>query len=413
VWNLIAVLALAMAAPADVTATKLDGTAVTGALRSWTADEVVVATAGGKQSVPVAELLSLQFSAEPSVDAGHPIIELVDGSVLPIAKLTTDKQQAVFALQPTTGPQVNAKLPLENVRAARWQLLESEALSQWQEIRNLGLPSDLVVVVKRGGKSVDYLECTLGEVSDDEVEFKLDGESMRVPRAKVAGVVFYRNDGESDATPVGLVSGGAGLRIAASALRWQGETLHAKTLDGLEFDWPIAGITSVDLSAGKVVFLSDAKPATALWQPLVGLPPSAKRAAKFGTPRFNESGYGGPLALAYPDASASPDAGETKTFAKGLALRSRSEIVYRMPRGYARFLAVAGIDPAAAANGNVMLTIYGDDRLLVEAALSGNDAPLPIELDVADVKRLRIVVDYGQNLDTGDWLNLCNARLVK
>jgi hypothetical protein len=172
-------------------------------------------------------------------------------------------------------------------------------------------------------------------------------------------------------------------------------------------------MTKVDLAAGKVVFLGDAKPATAAWEPLVGLPPAAKRAAKFGEPRFNESGYGGPLALAFSDASSPPTAGETKTYAKGIALRSRSEITFRLPRGYTRFLAIAGIEPAAAANGNVMLAIYGDDRLLVESALSGSDAPLPIDLEVTGVKRLRIVVDYGQNLDTGDWLNLCNARLVK
>ena len=45
--------------------------------------------------------------------------------------------------------------------------------------------------------------------------------------------------------------------------------------------------------------------------------------------------------------------------------------------------------------------------------MTGNDAPLPIEVDIAGVKRLKIVVDYGQNLDTGDWLNLCDARIVK
>jgi hypothetical protein len=413
VWNLIAVLALAIGAPAEVTATRLDGTSVAGQLKSWTADEVVVATSGGEQTVPAGELLSLQFSAEPTADAGQPFVELVDGSVLPIAKLNVDKEGASFALQPTTGPQINATLPIESVRAVRLQALEAETLSQWQEIRHLELPSDLVVVVKRGGKSLDYLECTVGEITDDEIEFKLDGESMRVPRAKVAGAIFFRNDGDSEATPTGLVSGGNGLRISASGLSWQGESLHAKTMSGLEFDWPVAGIANVDLSAGKVVFLGDAKPATAEWQPLVGLPPSAKRAAKFGQPRFNESGYGGPLTLAFPDASMSPTADETKTYAKGIALRSRSEAIYRLPRGYSRFLAIAGIDPAASANGNVMLAIYGDDRLLVESAISGSDAPLPIELDVADVKRLRIVVDYGQNLDTGDWLNLCNARLVK
>lgn len=412
-WNLIAVLALAIGAPAEVTATRLDGTSVAGQLKSWTAEEVVVATSGVEQTVPARELLSLQFSAEPTADGGQPFVELVDGSVLPIAKLNIDKEGASFALQPTTGPQINAKLPIESVRAVRLQALEAETLSQWQEIRHLELPSDLVVVVKRGGKSLDYLECTVGEITDDEIEFKLDGESMRVPRAKVAGVVFFRNDGESGKTPVGLVSGTGGLRIAASGLSWQGESLHAKTMSGLEFDWPVAGISNVDLSAGKVLFLGDATPATSDWQPLVGLPPSAKRAAKFGQPRFNESGYGGPLTLAFPDASVSPTAGQTKTYAKGIALRSRSEAIYRLPRGYSRFLAIAGIDPTAAANGNVMLAIYGDDRLLVESAISGSDAPLPIELDVADVKRLRIVVDYGQNLDTGDWLNLCNARLVK
>lgn len=76
-------------------------------------------------------------------------------------------------------------------------------------------------------------------------------------------------------------------------------------------------------------------------------------------------------------------------------------------------MALAGIEPADAASGNVALTIFGDDRMLTESTIAGNCRPLPLELDVAGVKRLKIVVDYGQNLDTGDWLNLCNARIVK
>ena len=46
--------------------------------------------------------------------------------------------------------------------------------------------------------------------------------------------------------------------------------------------------------------------------------------------------------------------------------------------------------------------------------MNGIDStPLPIELDITGVKRLRFIVDYGQNLDTGDWLNLGNVRVVK
>jgi hypothetical protein len=103
----------------------------------------------------------------------------------------------------------------------------------------------------------------------------------------------------------------------------------------------------------------------------------------------------------------------TRTFSKGLALRSRTEIVYRLPAGFQRFIAVAGIDPATTAAGNVRLAILGDDRVLVETEITGDQPPQSLQLDIANVKRLKIVVDYGQNLDTGDWLNLCDARIAK
>jgi hypothetical protein len=196
-------------------------------------------------------------------------------------------------------------------------------------------------------------------------------------------------------------------------VRSQGDMLIANTTSHLQLAWPLAGIASIDLSAGKIVFLSDIEPAAVSWQPLVGLPTAASRAAQYGRPRFNQSAGGGPLTLAYPDDDPAAGTPEIKPFAKGLAIRSRSELVYRLPKGYSRFLAVVGIEPAAAASGNVMLSIFGDDRLLVEQAIDGSDAPLPLELDVSGVNRLKIVVDYGQNLDTGDWLNLCNVRIVK
>jgi hypothetical protein len=100
-------------------------------------------------------------------------------------------------------------------------------------------------------------------------------------------------------------------------------------------------------------------------------------------------------------------------FSKGLALRSRTELVYRLPAGFGRFTAVAGMEPATSSTGNVHLTIYGDDRPLFETDISGQEPPCAIELDIAGIKRLKIVVDFGKNLDTGDWLNLCDARLLK
>jgi hypothetical protein len=87
--------------------------------------------------------------------------------------------------------------------------------------------------------------------------------------------------------------------------------------------------------------------------------------------------------------------------------------VYQLPRGYRKLLATAGIEPTTRSHGSARLIIQGDNQVLLNAEVLGQQSPLPIELDVVDVKRLEIVVDHGQNLDTGDWLNLCEMRIVK
>ena len=87
--------------------------------------------------------------------------------------------------------------------------------------------------------------------------------------------------------------------------------------------------------------------------------------------------------------------------------------MYRLPAGFNRFTALAGIDPATTADGNVRLAILADDRSLLETEIAGDQPPQPIDVEIAGAKRLKIVVDFGQNLDTGDWLNLCDAKIVK
>lgn len=414
-WNLIAILALAVAAPDQVSATKLDGTSATGRLVSWSDNEIVLAVGTKKERLPTADLLSLELSAQPSDDTGEPLVELVDGSALPLSNYGTSGETAhVWLCKPADAAAAPITVPVQKVKAVRLQAISPDVLAQWQEIRGLGLPSDLLVIAKRGGKSLDHLECVLGEVTDSEVAFVLDGEKMRVPRSKVAGIIYFRAD-DVDAAPAPFaLVGPGGLRLMAAEIRWQEDgTLKADTLASVSIVWPISQVSSIDMSAGKVQFLSDLKPVTASWQPLIDLPTEASRAAKFGQVRFNRSASGGPLTLLFPNADPAPGANRFKAYNKGLAVRSRTELVYRLPTGYQRFLAEAGIEPATAASGNVVLNIYGDDRQLFEHPIDGGDAPVPIDLPVVGVKRLEIVVDYGENLDTGDWLNLCNARVVK
>ena len=414
VWTLVAVVALAVAAPADVTVTRLDGTTATGQLERWSADAIALSTAEGSLAVASGDVSSIKFSKDSAADRGRPLLELLDGSLLPVGDAASDGKKLKAMLQTSAAAKPQPlSVPLDQVRSIRLLPLAAEVLPQWREIHALRVPSDLVVVSKRGGKSLDHLECVVGKITPDEVELEVDGKPLKVPRSKIAGIIYYRSDDAADVSPQCQIVGRDGMRIAASSVDWHGDTLELRTPSGLALSWPLGDVVSADLSAGKVVFLSDLEPAAVRWQPLVGLPAAAKQAAQYGRPHFDQSADGGPLTLAHRDKDPAVATPTVQSFAKGIALRSRAELAYRLPRGYARLLALAGIEPSTAANGNVTLAIYGDGRLLWERAVAGGDAPLAIDLDVKDVRRLKLVVDYGQNLDTGDWLNLCNARIVK
>ena len=239
-WNLIVFVALAVAVQPDVAATRLDGTSASGQLQTWTVDEVVVVTVDGSKAIAAADLLELRFSAATSDEALGPRVELVDGSVLPITDYTSSEDRATIELSPPLASEAEElAAPLERVHAVRLQRLEAEALPQWNEIRQLNLPGDVVVVAKRGGKSLDHLECVVGSITKDEVELTVDGQKMNVPREKVAGVIYYRS--EEPVQAAALVIGSDGLRIAAAEVRLQGEELHAKTRSQLEIDWPLSG----------------------------------------------------------------------------------------------------------------------------------------------------------------------------
>lgn len=402
---------------AEVTATRLDGTTVSGDLRQWTDNDLVITTPTGDQRIVANQLVSLRW--QPAATSPAPaeknsgLVELIDGSVLPIKSIQVEKSQATITLARSAAPDDNPlDLPVDKLVAMQLRPLDGPLAAQWNEMRRQNLANDVLAVLKKDGKSLDYVEGVMGDISDAKIEFKLEGETQHVDRAKIAGAIYYRPNRRSLEEPRASLQGRAGLRVIATHIELKDSRLELTTAAGAKLSWPIEDISLADFSAGKLMYLSDIEPASTNWTPLVGLPSAAKVAAEYGQPHRDKSAYGGPLALVMKDSESASTQTATR-FNKGLALRSRTEIIYRLPAGFQRFLALAGIDPATSADGNVRLTISGDDRNLLDTEIAGDQAPHPIQLDIANIKRLKIVVDYGQNLDSGDWLNLCEARIVK
>lgn len=407
-----------LAAAAEVVATRLDGSTVAADLQDWDDNQAVIRTSDGEQRLAADELLSLRWLPD-SPPAGNSAttpsqVELTDGSLLPVKDFQSKGAMANVTLAvPGATAEQSLTIARKRLAAVHLRPLDAALTGQWQEIRDLKPAADVLVLLEKDSKSLDYVEGVLGDVTSEKIEFQLYGDAVRIDREKVAGFIFFRREERSQPEPRFVVHGRGGLRAKVAHANLADDAVRLTTTNGVEFQWPLDDIYLADFSAGKLVYLSDLKPASENWTPLVGLPASATLAAKYGDARRDQSAYGGPLTLALSDDSLSASDGRMRTFNKGLAIRSRTELVYRLPAGFRRLNAVAGIDPSARTSGNVRLEILGDDRPLLETDVAGNDAPRAIDLDIAGVKRLKIVVDFGNNLDTGDWLNLCDLRIVK
>lgn len=402
----------------EVAAARLDGTSVTGELKSWNNLQVVIASRAGEQTIAAEQLVSVRWPSSPATEkppAGAPgLAELVDGTLIPIESFQVGGDKATLQLPATLGESKTLLLSVKSLAVVRLVPLEGALAKQWDEIRQSKPAGDLLVVRKRDGKSLDYVDGTLGEITADKVELKVDGESNRADRAKVAGVFYLRTPQSATAEPRVSLQSRSGLRVAAASIEMAGSNILITTSGGTKFEWPLGDLELADFSHGKITYLSDLEPAGSDWTSLVGQPTGVPSLTGYGQLRRDQSAFGSALSLRVPETT-DPETSVTslRTFNKGLAVKSRMELVYRLPGGVSRFTALAGIEPACAASGAVKLAVFADDRPLLETAVTGSQPPVPIDVQIGGAKRLKIVVDYGENLDTGDWLNLCDAKLVK
>jgi hypothetical protein len=150
-----------------------------------------------------------------------------------------------------------------------------------------------------------------------------------------------------------------------------------------------------------LTYLGDLKPESIEWTPFFDLGKESPALARFLGPRFDRGRESEIMRL------------DDKSYKKGVSLTSRTKLVYRLPAGSKRFRALAGIDDAVGNLGSVQLVIQGDGRQLYSGKLTGSDAAVDLDLDLAGVRRLTVFVDFGEDMDIADHLNLCEARIVK
>ena len=192
--------------------------------------------------------------------------------------------------------------------------------------------------------------------------------------------------------PVCEISTAGGDFIKAQSASWNEGKLQIGLLGAATASLPGDQILSLDFSSGKVRYLSQLEPREVKYTPFFD---------QVWTYCRDHPRDGGALRLG------------NKEYARGLWIHSRTLLKYRLNGDYRRLQAVMGIDQAVAPLGNVHVVLSGDGKTLYESEVRGSDAPRNLDLDVAGVRDLSILVDFGGDLDIADHLDLADAKVIK
>ncbi|MGD9128491.1 MAG: NPCBM/NEW2 domain-containing protein [Planctomycetia bacterium] len=394
--------ALALQAP-QVNIETLDGTKHTGELQAMSVQNVQVKTPQGTETVPTERLMKVDFDREKQKIsmAGKVLVTLVDGSHMLTQGFQVNKESAT--LVSTIGPG-GVKVPISDIYSVRFINRTGTLDDQWERICEAPTDSDRLIVAKED--ALDYLVGSLGEITNVRVVFTLDGEPLKVKREKVFGITYYHPTGRTIPKSLGRLITTDGSSWAFTEIVMDAGNFNLVTTLGLEVSFPVDTVAAFDFAEGKVAYLSDMKPSSVTWTPYLSLMGTTGgndnhgRATFFG-PKFDRSFQAGPLTL------------DGKTYDKGLALHSRSVIVYRLGKKYGRLTATAGIADRVRPQGHVQLKIEADGKVLLDTEISGKQMAIPIDLDLAQAEKLTITVDYGQKTDIADRLILGDAKVME
>jgi NPCBM/NEW2 domain-containing protein len=388
----LAVAALAAAGPPatvpPVELTTLSGRRVTGTLVELSADHASLNSHGKDVRVPLAEVLDLRtLRPRPAVppDLKRPELALIDGSRLYWSALRISDRQ-VFVETPQLG---KFTLPLTAVSSVRLALLDRQLVDAWKDLSARDVTQDMLVIAK--ANVLDHLDGTVGTIDATNIHFVLDGEERTAKRQKVFGIVYARRNGETS-KPICELSNTSGDLLKPQTITWSAAQLNIGLVGGAQLVVPFEQVVSLDFSSGKVRYLSQLEPREVKYTPFFD---------QVWTYCRDRPRDGGALRLG------------NKEYSRGLWIHSRTFLKYRLSGDFRRFQAVMGIDQAVAPLGNVHVVISGDGKTLLESDVRGSDPPQNLDLDVAGVRDLDILVDFGGDLDIADHLDLADAKVIK
>jgi hypothetical protein len=361
---------------------------------------LTVRNAQGDREFPLKSLLMVSPGAKPGRSLEKPLafIELVDHSLL--AALDFQTQSGVGTARLVGG--IAARLPTRAIHSVHFISpgARDEAVEkQWNEIQGGKINGDLLVVRKKG--ALDYLEGVLQDFGPESLTFLLDKEPIVVKRPKIEGLVYYHGAGEPLADAIAEFGASSATRVRVRSIALVDSQYKLTTPAGVELSVPASQLAQLDFSAGKVRYLSDLEPDSQQTAHYFASREPLESWEEYFRLRRDSGPEHGPLRLA------------GKSYPKGISAHSRTVLAYRLPGEFRQFEALVGVDDEAGSEGAAVVEIRGDGKPLWRGASRAGQPPQALSLPVAGVRRLEILIDFGDDLDIADFVDLCEARVTK
>ncbi|MDB5312301.1 MAG: hypothetical protein JWO38_6503 [Gemmataceae bacterium] len=402
----LVVLAAGIAGADDLTT--IGGKKLTGKLAAVEKGLVRFQSGTSEVAIPNQEVLLVDLGHKvvaPGKDAKYHEIELTDGTRLRCGKFSVKGKKVAVELLP--GPEKVAvpafELPLSSVFYVLRGADDPKNRDAWKRMLVNRGKRDLYVIRQDDG--LNFVQGTLLEGNPDGslVLFeKEDGtkENLRLSRA-TGGLVFSQPQPMQVPQTLCRVVDVFGNTLVAQAVEMAGSGVKVTTVSGVVVTYPAAGgVAQLDYAQGNIAYLSDLQPQVEAPE----LPP-------------DEANKTLNVRAAYLADRAPANAQlrlDGVEYPKGLWVPADTALTYTIGGDYREFKAVVGIhDQIGDGEAQVRVTIEADGRALFSETVKRKDKPKDVNLDIKNVKQVRIQVESETPFFNGGQAVLGHARVQK
>jgi hypothetical protein len=231
-------------------------------------------------------------------------------------------------------------------------------------------------------------------IDGDSLHFRYDNADRKIALNRLVGIVMAKpEEMPADDALYESVQFINDDQLSGKLLGIDGRNLSLQTRAGSSVRVPIEQIAKIVTHNGRLTYLGDLKPAK------VEQIPYFDRVMEY---RVDKSLNGKPITLA------------DGTYPHGISVHSRCVLTYNLDGRFNEFRSKVGFQLPEGKVGQAAIRVTGDGKTLYENLdARGDQPPADLKLPVANVRELKLEVDYGKNDDVGDRVAWANARVLR